>query len=87
MPVAAPAIGFGAHSRDTGPSFLLNYFLKQLRHLGPQFFARLLLVSRQLSDGVRFENAGEVGVLLPVAERLADTGVFFGIVGERLVVD
>jgi hypothetical protein len=41
-----------------------------------------LLAGRQLRDGSRTADAGEVGVLLPVLERLADAGVFLGVVGE-----
>jgi hypothetical protein len=41
-----------------------------------------LLVGRQLGDGVRVTGAGEVGVFLPVLERLADAGVFIVVAGE-----
>ena len=41
-----------------------------------------LLVGRQLGDGVRVADAGEVGVLLPVLERLPDAAVVLGVFGE-----
>jgi hypothetical protein len=34
-----------------------------------------LLIGRQLGDGGRVADAGEVGVFLPMLERLADAGV------------
>jgi len=56
--------------------------VQQRRHVGPRFLARLLLAGRQLGDGRRVAVAGEVGNLLPVLERLANAGVFLGVVGE-----
>jgi hypothetical protein len=41
-----------------------------------------LLAGRQLGDGDRAADAGEVGVLLPVLERLADAGVLLAGLGE-----
>src|SRR5262249_4750272 len=58
------------------------YFLQQRRHVGPEFLTLFLLVRRQLGDGVRVADAGEVRVCLPAMERLADAGVLLGIIGE-----
>jgi hypothetical protein len=41
-----------------------------------------LLRGQQLCAGVRVADAGEVGVLLPLFERLADAREFLGVVGE-----
>jgi len=63
-------------------SLLLLDSLQQRRHVAPKFLARFLLVGRQLGDGARVADAGEVGVLLPVLERLVDAGELIGVVGE-----
>jgi len=41
-----------------------------------------LLGGRQLDDGGRVADTGEVRVLLPVSERLADAGVLLGVASE-----
>jgi hypothetical protein len=52
--------------------------------LEPELLARFSLVDRQLGDGVQVVDAGEVGVLLPEMERLADAGVDWSLHGITL---
>jgi hypothetical protein len=75
-PGSAPGSGDGCRS------LLFLDFLQHGHHLGPKRPARFLLLSRQPGDGFRVWDSGEFGVLLPVLERLADAGVFPGVLGD-----
>jgi hypothetical protein len=64
------------------PSLFLLDSLQQVLHVSPKFLAHFLLVCRQIGDGGRVADAGQVGVFLPVLKRLADAVVFLDVVGE-----
>ena len=61
-----------------------NIFQDRL-HLGPERPARRLFVLGQRLHGRLVADAGQVGVGLPVAERLADEGLVRGLAGFGLL--
>src|SRR5262249_15338292 len=68
--------------RDSQDRGRLTRLAQQDHHVGPEFLARFSLGGRQVVDSRPLADAGEVDVLLPVLERLANPGVFLGFVGK-----
>src|SRR5262249_61348860 len=73
--------------RGGGPrSFrLLLGLLQQSRHVGPQLGERLPLLRRQLLQGRRVADAGEVAVLLPVLHGPLHLGAVGGLAALELL--
>src|SRR5262249_26525162 len=71
-------------SRDGGGPQLLRLGLglpQRRRHVGPQPGERLLLLGRDLGQRFLVPEAGQVGVLLPLAQRLLHRGAVGGLLG------